>query len=365
MQVVKLATVGGLEMKLADITVEFEGSVHEVHQVALPLEIGRQQNGEDLLKVYEFGDNQYRLAVAPNHMLRIPRRACKLENDVEGGVRVTNIHPQIPFQVGDEQVAIEPLETYRLASPGVIHLPNDVCLRVSVLDGDDFDIDDLSLHTLQSFGYGKSSGQFDARLSQLLVEPNGAPAQEQDAAEVAVNLVRLALKVVQKAAGSNEFFDLAVRTAAKMIDLDRAFVILRNADQWSIRSQYESGMKTSLDFHGNDRSNELPSGSGKILNNVLMTRKPVIYEPEDSAQAVRHSMMLLDRAVAAPMLNDRGRSSECCTVIAVEGTVAVMNRSASWRPLCWKSWPERWRRGWRDSMKNLCELRCRSSFHRR
>ena len=64
---------------------------------------------------------------------------------------------------------------------------------------------------------------------------------------MAVDLVRSALTVVQKAAGSNEFFDSAVYAVATMIELDRALVLLREGDEWTIRSSYAARSANSGD----------------------------------------------------------------------------------------------------------------------
>ena len=133
------------------------------------------------------------------------------------------------------------------------------------------------------------------RLNELF----GGTSKE-DQGRVAVDLVRSALTVVQKAAGSNEFFDSAVNAVATMIDLDRALVLLREGDQWTIRSSFVS--KSNATEVGDDP--KLQSFSRGLTDRVLRFGKTVIYDPASYMHTADSSMMVLDRAVAAPIFDE-------------------------------------------------------------
>ncbi len=132
------------------------------------------------------------------------------------------------------------------------------------------------------------------RLNELF----GGESKE-DQGRVAVDLVRSALKVVQQAAGSNEFFDSAVRSVATMIELDRALVLLRKDDQWTVRSAFSTDADMS-----EDKGEEAPSYSRSLLERVLRFGKTIIYDPANYLHTTDSSMMVLDRAVAAPILDE-------------------------------------------------------------
>ncbi len=132
------------------------------------------------------------------------------------------------------------------------------------------------------------------RFNELLGGQN-----KEDQGRIAVDLVRSALTVVQQAAGSNEFFDSAVRSVATMIELDRALALLRTGDQWTIRSVYANEQETT-----GDKGDPAPSYSRSLLDRVLRTGKTIIYDPNNYLHTTDSSMMVLDRAVAAPILDE-------------------------------------------------------------
>ncbi|MDG2223809.1 MAG: adenylate/guanylate cyclase domain-containing protein, partial [Rubripirellula sp.] len=118
---------------------------------------------------------------------------------------------------------------------------------------------------------------------------------------VAVDLVKAALTVVQEAAGSNKFFASAVSAVATMIELDRALIVLRNGDEWSVRSSYISDPNTSQ----NEKNLDEVTYSRGLLQKVLQSNKTVIYDPANFMQSAESSMMALDRAVAAPIFDEK------------------------------------------------------------
>ena len=127
--------------------------------------------------------------------------------------------------------------------------------------------------------------------------------QHADHGRVAVELVRQALTVVQQAAGSDKFFDSAVQSAANMIELDRSFVILREGDTWKVRSKFIRDLAMATGDSSRTSQN-LPSGSTKLLEQVRKSALTVIYEPTTYKHTAGSSMMTLERAVAAPIIDE-------------------------------------------------------------
>jgi class 3 adenylate cyclase len=123
---------------------------------------------------------------------------------------------------------------------------------------------------------------------------------KQDQGRVAVDLVRSALTVVEKAAGSNEFFDSAVYAVATMIDLDRALVLLREGDHWTVRSSYAAKPPNSESGF----ESKSPKFSHGLTERVLRYGRTVIYDPANYQHTADSSMMVLDRAVAAPIFDE-------------------------------------------------------------
>ncbi|TWU33406.1 adenylate/guanylate cyclase domain-containing protein [Novipirellula artificiosorum] len=291
-------------MKTIDIAVQSNEFSSQVRDVSLPVELGRQATGEELLTVHELGDKTVRIPVAPIGLLWIPRHALRLEEDDEGGLRVVNIHDQSVIHVGEENAVLRPRESISTSGPVKLKLPQELMLVIKPHQPGATDFSPASDTTLRTIDGDRSTfamGHDAARLGQLCSDTS-----EQDAGEVAVSLVRQALTVVQKAAGSNEFFEAAVRATATMIELDCAYVILRSQNRWVVRSTFRADTNTAINFDNNSHAEPLPVGSSRLLENVLYSKKTVIFEPDGSFEAVRASMMILDRAVAAPMLDDTG-----------------------------------------------------------
>ncbi|TWT82839.1 Adenylate cyclase 2 [Planctomycetes bacterium CA13] len=286
-------------MKSVDIAIQSNEVNLHVKDASLPLEVGRQNVNEELLEVRDLGNQTFRVAVAPLSLLWVPRRALRIEDNGKGSLRLINIHDQSVFHVGDDNRPVQPGQSMTFPSSVIVTLPHQLTLHISPNASTGTSVQDTTLRTINAFGSGATVGLADAGLGQLRSDSG-----EEDAGQVAVSLVRQALAVVRKTAGSNEFFEAAVRATATMIELDCAYVILRIHDRWVMRSQFSSETGMSVNF--DDQSEPLPVGSSRLLENVLYSKKTVIFEPDGSFESVRASMMLLDRAVAAPMLSETG-----------------------------------------------------------
>ncbi len=267
-----------------------------------PLEIGRQQEGDSHpLELQDLVSSQ-RLVIAPLSARAVPRQALRVESSVGDQLRVTNIHPRLSFYVGKDARPLGPGEAYEATGEVIVTLPENRIVRVTTTDP----ASQLS---------PSSSGEGPFRTVTAKVEStmeNVAPVRlnelfgresKEDQGRVAVDLVRSALTVVQQAAGSNEFFDSTVHAVATMIDLDRALILLREGDQWAIRSSYVA--KRLSTASGKDSNGH--TFSRGLTDRVLRFGKTVIYDPASYMHTAESSMMALDRAVAAPIFDEKRR----------------------------------------------------------
>ena len=268
-----------------------------------PLEVGRQQDGELDSYGIQTTDSKKRLVIAPVSVRSIPRQALLVEIADHKQVRVTNIHSALPIYVGENAHPLMPGQQYETDDTLIIMLPEDRMLRMTAVQSDQDGPpsgppaggQESHFRTVQADKSTLSQESGTARLNKLLQADTG-----EQQARVAVDLVRSALTVVQESAGSDQFFDSAASTVATMIDLDRALVLLREGDQWRVRSCFQTGNDSS----DADSSENLRHISRGLTEEVLRTGQTILHDAAHHQYDPRKSMLVLDRAVATPIFDE-------------------------------------------------------------
>ena len=288
-------------MEKVEVSV-FEGQTELWSGICLtPLEIGRQQESDSgPLELQEIA-GAHRLVVAPLSARSIPRQAISVESPEPGLLRVRNIHPRLSFYVGIEEPApLPPNEKYEARDQIVVSLPDDRTVRIQT-SAPESDV------SSGSHGYETNFRTISAPAEDAFAEPPPARLNElfgmgsqANSGRVAVDLVRSALTVVRQAAGSNEFFDSATKSVATMVDLDRALVVLRQQDDWTVRSSFFQ------DGDAGAESGAQSSFSRGLVERVFRTGMTVIFDPNNYMHTTDSSMMSLERAVAAPIVGENG-----------------------------------------------------------
>ncbi len=289
-------------MPKVSVTVLEDGQEVWSDVASLPLEVGRQRNDDSgLLQVQNLG-NCFRLAIAPISTITLPREALRIESDHEF-LKLTNIHSKLSFLVGDDATPLTPGQSFEAQGEITVVLPEQRMVRFSRGHENEMmpladSIESSEFRPLQTVTQSTLENLAPAKLGELFGDD-----EDTDRGRVAVELVRQALTVVQEAAGSDKFFDSAVRSAANMIDLDRSFVILKEGENWRVRSRFlrDDAMATTDSAR---QSKSIPTGSGKLLEQVRQTALTVIYEPNTYDHTAGSSMMSLERAVAAPIVDE-------------------------------------------------------------
>lgn len=319
---------------------------YEIGQSELPLEIGRQSRGEDdnVLRQIQDHGNQFRVAIAEITVVGLPRHALRIQATEDGKLLCENMHSQSTFHLAGRPAAVSPKEQVSAESELVIRLPEDLTVRVTVVQeakGTSGQADGTTATApFRTISRDAMPGDGDLRDFTLPINPTAsfvrtfADDSNANRGQAAVDLVRQALAVVKKSAGSDEFFETAVQSVARMAELDRAYVLLHDGDvnEWSVRSHFSEGEAnrvpglhldkeanrgTKSDTEIRDRvagtgpransaETPMPSGSRLLLQQVLIDRKTLIFEPESYQHTVGASIMMLDRAVAAPLFDDQG-----------------------------------------------------------
>jgi adenylate cyclase len=278
----------------------FEGTTELWNGISkTPLEIGRQQEGDASPVDLQDLVSSQRLVIAPVSARSIPRQALRVDASAEGNLQITNIHPRLAFYVGTQADPLGPGETLESNQEIVVSLPENRMVRLNVNARDPESV--VSPTSVGDTHFRTLTGQIESTMDNVapvrLNELFGGESKE-DQGRIAVDLVRSALTVVQKAAGSNEFFDSAVYAVATMVELDRALVLMREGDDWSIRSSYVAHEEVC-----GGSEEQLRSFSRGLTERVFDQGKTVIYDPANYLHTTESSMMVLDRAVASPIFD--------------------------------------------------------------
>ena len=326
---------------------------YRIGESGLPLEIGRQSRDEDvsdLCTVQDHG-NQFRIAIAEITVLSLPRHALRIEVSESGNLQCVNLHSQSAFGVSHLPDPVIPGQRIAFSHHLIILLPEDFVVEIAVANAAEAvpqeapsRINEVGSTTpFRTITRDEVAGSTDGGDFTMPLNPNASFARtfgsdsNTERRQGAIDLVRQALAVVKKSAGSDEFFETAVHSVAKMIELDRAYVLIHEGgglkleNQWSVRASYleseqrpipqanfankelASGDRGAIDEQPVDdqtavrsKDTSMPSGSRTLLQQILKERKTIIYEPESYQHTVGSSIMLLDRAVAAPIFDDHG-----------------------------------------------------------
>lgn len=272
--------------------------------IPLPAELGRQKPDEaSAFEVLDRGTH-YRVTIASSDVREISRTAIRLDFDQSGGLVVRNIHPRLTFLIGDQNAPLPPGHEYPVNDGTLVVITRSCFVKVEPVESPSgppksaFDsFGGESMRTMQWVPPGSEDEQ-PADLGHLL-----RGDEDDQRGRLAVTMVKKALEVVQKAAGSDEFFQAAIESTAKMVDLDHAYVLLRKDDRWVLRSTYSRKQNESWKHDDDISAESLPEGSGRLLDRLLLDKQTVIFEPENYLSSIGSSLMLLGRAVAAPMFD--------------------------------------------------------------
>ncbi|MCM2374919.1 adenylate/guanylate cyclase domain-containing protein [Aporhodopirellula aestuarii] len=285
------------------LTVYRDGRQVFTGNLPLPLELGRlREEDSGPFSLQDLG-SYFRVAITPADVLSVPREAIRIEGGPSGVVLIRNVHRTLSFELQGEQRYLFPGETVVVSRVSQISLPSGFEVSVAVLSGSErmaskADDDDDSMRTMQGAFSSVELEEAPASLNAFLNDDASV-----DRGKIIVALVNQALEVVQKSAGSDEFLDAAVKSAAQMISLDNAYVILRDGSNWRVVSANSRQQNTSWQQDEAGDTMVLPAGSTQILSRLLRDEQTVVFEPKSFMYTAGSSLLLLDRAVASPLMD--------------------------------------------------------------
>lgn len=265
-----------------------------------PLEIGRQQESDTGPLQLQSSARGQRLIIAPLSTRSLPRKAVRVDCTDAGELRVTNVHATMAFHIDPQAQPFAPGDSVIIGESIRILFPEGIAIQIAAHGRGTESFapkhsDQSNFRTLSRQTIPISNDVAPVGINELFGKES-----ESDQGRVAVELVRSALTVVQQAAGSSEFFDSAVRAVATMVELDRALVLIRQGDGWSVRSSYTNLNDTSSGVTETDET-----FSHGLTQTVLETGQTVIYDPIHQMDMPNVSIALLDRAVATPIFDEK------------------------------------------------------------
>jgi adenylate cyclase len=269
-----------------------------------PLELGRQQAGErgpfELIRNHQGS----RLVIAPAHMRELPRRILQVDA-AEAQLSVTNLHAKISLNVtGHGQ--LPPGSSFHTDAEFLIELPHGYAVRLR--RGHDLATEHETTDPWQNDEYRSlaTNPRIPLTDSHRAASAGSRPqvtlkqfvTSDEAHGRAVVDLLKTVLQVVLQSAGSAEFFQSAARAAAEIVELDRAMVLLRHEASWQVVAEHHRDRKGTPKRSGYSES---------LLRRMLNLKRTILFEPKLSkGDSMAKSLMHLDRAVASPLLDERG-----------------------------------------------------------
>jgi adenylate cyclase len=252
-------------------------------EITEALELGRQDKKEEEPFYLKRGSGGSRLILARHEEQNVPRHYVFVERIGDGKVRLTNRSETRLLQVP----AIGTLgyqDSCEVVPPVVLTL-GKVVVRIQPADSEE-----MPIHGLPEVTAPPRLGATPSfPLETISVSAGGE-------SKAFIKWLHAALDVLQSAASSADFLDKAARTAAELVKLDSAGLLLRGSDGRFSRATH---------FSTSSRGESGWQPSGRILSRLL-EEKRTFWEMPDLATLKGKSLLGINAFVAAPILNRHG-----------------------------------------------------------
>ncbi len=250
-----------------------------------PVELGRQDKGEEGPYSYRQLTGLWRFIVAPFVEDHISRRHVLVEPQSNGRLKITNLSRSLPLRL-ENAPALKPLATWETLPPVVLVLGHKT-VRIQAVQAEAAPLHSLAQATLPPGQNDRSAGL------AFPLTPQGQGRSLE--VERIGRWLQTTLGVLQSAASSPDFFARAARAVVDLVGLDAGGVLLRDQGNWKIQAQeFATGLGGSE--HGQP--------SRQILGKVL-EEKRTFWEVPAAAQ-LGASLQGVKAVVAAPILNRNG-----------------------------------------------------------
>jgi len=309
-------------MSSFQIVVYKSGAVVQSQVLSELLEVGRvdpRLNDPKPIAIWRC-DRRLRLVVAESNQVAIPRCWFNVVATDDNGFAITNLHSSRSITLSRD-APIESGQSRRFSNHALLELDFGIVLRVEAY------ADSNAYRTLESIL--PTPGE-----ATNLVTPK--PMRDfaaSDAAEF-TKLLRIALQVVQQAAGSDAFLQAAVVAAAEIVDLDRAVLVLRKdaqeAEQIAMECNLADGWCTVAEHWKGNRPAQGQRISTSLFRRAMQSCATVIHNSlghhGDGTQDLGvNSLQSVECAVASPILN---REREVIGMLYGDRSTRILSHSA-------------------------------------
>jgi len=286
------------------------GQLVDTFESSSPIEVGRRDLGRNEPAPFSAVQqgNIVKLVLADANAHEVARRWFKIASDLEGRIVIENIHQQLHLSISNGP-SISSGERRSFEQDVLVMLSDELAIRVKKIASDQPSEHD-EFRALD--GNQSEEGEFGLHNQTTAIRKFAAI----DAKEIA-KMLRIALNVVEQAAGTDAFFNAAAAAAAQIVELDRVMILLRDTgkqtdenatyglgvDGWNIVAQF---------YRSNVRKESSSNMSRTILQRVASTGKTVIHDPDHRNVATSlasfanvQSLMRVRCATASPILDSQ------------------------------------------------------------
>lgn len=295
------------------------------------VEVGRRQahEGHDP-SLQRTSDGIQRFVVAALELRGFPRQLLRIELGALGQSTVTNLHHQAIVKIANGGI-ISPLQKLELSLPVTLMLPEGFSLelanenqpmkiaprkiapREAVRDDWTIAINSLCLGSGSGISDSVSLGASwesskNQSLTRMALEPSGFGQQQ---LSTVLSWLELALAAMQRPASSPEFYAGIAEAVARIIEVDRAEIILWDGKEWQ-REPIRSFIHPDV-----SQPEKLKAPSNSMLNQARLTRRITIH-PESTMpwrNNVTDSVRQLHAAIACPILDIFGGGEDILGVL--------------------------------------------------
>ncbi len=288
-----------LEKDVLRFAADFEGTV----------ELGRQRTAEEKLFAFSRQGDRWRLVIASGNEGGVSRSHVVLEPLADGAARVSNVSASQPIGV-DGAANLGPGVQREFVLPILIRFAGKSVRVHPVVERNGVPPGSNILATYRaprrassadtSSGMARALSAFGDReettLSGSIPVLSGITSAD-ISSKTLMQWLHAAVKVLQAAADSEDFFDRAARAIVDLVHLDIGRVLLRRNGSWHSQAVQLPPRLVSA---------QVTPPSKSILHQVLSEKRTVWIKPISDEDNACKSLADLDAIVAAPMLDRNG-----------------------------------------------------------
>lgn len=275
-----------------------------------PIEIGRRDKSDPVQKppfVTMSPGGIKRWVVVDLDARSFPRKVCLIEPLADERLRVSNIHSTNEELFLTDRSQLKPGNSAEIEVPAILTLPDGY--RLEVRSAGETKSPDTSRSIADGWqdamssilGSGPSLEKTPETGSVILATLTGfsMPSRgDSDSIQVArvLGWIEHAVSALQCPVTSPQYFRGIAQAVARIIDMDRAEVILWNGSEWEYSESRRYIRPTAKD--------DVDMASESLLRRVLETKQVAVYpDPKQGSSAIPGSLVDLHTAIASPILD--------------------------------------------------------------